>query len=227
MENRKEIIENFFRQLFRRDLRTVFKAENTPAEIMASTVDSEGWYEWKPLIGTLKLDDYKVIEQKFNIIFPKSFIEWHKAHFFLDGDCTLLRLPHSSPNEPLQEIIDIIDNDIAKDLIKLGLYPFGQEGNDAGLLIFDGRVEVMGNEFPIRFYDYDGNTEGISEIIFSSFFKLLECITYFFKEIETRKSYEIIPEFLSIDPEGAGRTGVDYWLRWAAMEKSNEEYFKE
>ncbi|MNL48038.1 hypothetical protein D3C87_1708650 [compost metagenome] len=112
---------------------------------------------------------------------------------------------------------------IAEQLIPLKLYPFGNEGNDAGPLVFDGRIDTINNEFPIRVYDHEfgGDLEGLSEIIFSSFEKLLACLTHYMTELKTRKSFEIIPDFFKIDPTGAGLTGIDYWLSWANMQKAN------
>jgi len=226
MEDTQKVIKHFYDELFEQNLKTVF-TDKTPEEMVSSAVDSEGWFSWKPIHGTLDISSYRDIERKFHVAFPKSFIEWHKLYFFLDCDCSLVRLPHSSPAEPLQEIIDNLDNDIAQELILLKIYPFGQEGNDTGPLVFDGRSSINDNEFPIRIYDYDynGGLEGLSEIIFSSFLKLLECITYFLEEVKTRKIHEIIPDFFTIDPDGAGKTGIDYWLGWITMAKENDELF--
>jgi len=167
--------------------------------------------------------------RKFKVVFPESFVEWHKMYFFYDGDCSVVRLPYSVSSKPLCEIIDTVDNDLANELIKNELYPFADEGNDGGPLVFDGRITKENNEFPIRFYDheYGGDLEGLSEVIFSSFSKLLECLTHYIKEIQTRKSFEVIPEFFQIDPEGAGKTGIDYWLGWISMERENLENFGE
>jgi len=223
-----EIINSFWTAYFNySSLSSVYIEAVTPKDMMASPVDEDGWYLWKPIKGTLVERDYYNLEQQFGIIFPKSFIEWHKQYFFLDCSCQLMGLPVSSPTEPLQQIIDNLDYSLAKDLIEAKLYPFGDEGNDAGPLVFDGRYEVKDNEYPIRVYDheYGGDLEGLSEIIFSSFPKLLECFTHYIKELENRKNFEIIPDFFHIDPEGAGKTGVDYWLGWVAMEKENEELF--
>jgi len=226
MENKKKIINGFFQRFFDQELKTVF-IDQTPKDMMASLVDNEGWYNWKPINGKLTTIDYQNVAKRFKVKFPESFIEWHRLYFFLDCDCSLVRLPYSAPNEPLQEVIDNLDNDLAENLIAFKIYPFGQEGNDMGPLVFDGRQETIENEFPIRFFDYNyyGDLEGLSEIIFSSFLKLLECITYFLKEVETRKIYDIIPDFFTIDPEGAGKTGVDYWLAQVTMFKENEEHF--
>ncbi|WP_293304476.1 SMI1/KNR4 family protein [Pedobacter sp. UBA5917] len=223
-----EIIHNFFKAYFKySDFSLGYDEEKTPKNMINSSVNQSGYYIWKPIDGTLADEDYYSIEQKFNIKFPKSFIEWHKQYFFLDCSCQLMGLPISSPTEPLQQIIDNLDYSLAKDLIDAKLYPFGDEGNDAGPLVFDGRYEVANNEYPIRVYDheYGGDLDGLSEIIFSSFTKLLECFTHYIQELKSRKNFEIIPDFFQIDPNGAGKTGIDYWLDWVAMEKENDELF--
>ncbi len=223
-----ETIDGFFKAYFNySDFLIGYDHEKTPKPMVNSTVNQNGYYEWKPINGTLTVADYSKIEQKFHVKFPESFIEWHKQYFFLDCSCQLMGLPISSPTEPLQHIIDNLDYDLAKELIDAKLYPFGDEGNDAGPLVFDGRYEVEDNEYPIRIYDheYGGDMEGLSEIIFSSFPKLLECFIHYIQELKTRKNFEIIPDFFQIDPTGAGKTGVDYWLEWVAMEKENDEMF--
>jgi hypothetical protein len=35
-----------------------------------------------------------------------QFFQWHKAYFFFDGDCSIVRPPCSNPLEPLKEIED-------------------------------------------------------------------------------------------------------------------------
>jgi len=223
-----EIIDIFFTSYFKfSSLRNVYVEGKTPKNMMATPVDEEGWYTWKPTKGTLTNRNYSQIEEKFGVKFPKSFVEWHKQYFFLDCSCQIMGLPISSPTEPLQQITDNWDYSMAQNLINSKLYPFGDEGNDTGPLVFDGRYDVENNEYPIRVYDheYGGDMDGLSEIIFSSFPKLLECFTHYIQEIASRKNFEIIPDFFHIDPTGAGKTGVDYWLNWVAMEKENDALF--
>jgi hypothetical protein len=198
--------------------RTVF-TKNSPASMMLSPTDEDGWFEWKLINGTLVESDYKKLEKEFNIQLPKSFIEWHKEFFFLDGDCSILRLPVSNPNLPLKALRDQLDWFIAEQLIPQKLYPFADEGNDTGPLVFDGRIAMKDNEFPIRVYDheYGGDPEGLSEIIFSSFGKLLECLTFFMTEVKTKTNPGIVAEFFKIDPSGAGSKGANYWQQWAGM----------
>ena len=154
-------------------------------------------------------------------------MKWHKEYFFLDADTSILRLPTSNPNLLLKDIRKNLDWFIAQQLIPQKLYPFGGEGNDIGPLVFDGRITSQNNEYPIRFYDqeFGGNLEGLGEIIFSSFEKLLECLTHYMTELKTRKNFEIIPDFFKIDPTGAGLTGIDYWLCWTNMLKADFEEF--
>ena len=159
--------------------KTVYR-ESIPEEMKASEKDNEGWIEWKPIKGTLQDSDYDEIGKSYGVLFPKSFINWHKSFFFFDGDCSILRLPYSSPTEPLKELERNLNWFIPEKLIPQRIYPFGDEGNDSGPLVFDGRIPVANNDFPVRFYDneFGGDLEGLSEIIFSSFPKLLECVTH-------------------------------------------------
>jgi hypothetical protein len=206
--------------------KTVY-TDSFPSEMKASEKDNEGWIEWKPIEGTLQESDYQKLERKFGVLFPKSFINWHKAYYFLDADCSIIRLPKSNPIRPLEDLEKNLDWFIPEQLIPHKLYPFADEGNDAGPLVFDGREPVTDNEFPIRVYDheYGGDLEGLSEIIFSSFPKLLECLTHYLIELKSRNNFEIIPDFFQIDPGGAGKSGIDYWLGWAGMQKANFEEF--
>ena len=222
----KVIIQKFFHAYWLVRPNKVAHTHKFPESMRASGIDSEGWIEWKPIPGTLAESEYHRIENTYGIQFPKSFINWHKAYFFLDGNFSILRLPESSPAQPLESIKQTLDWFIPQQLIPQKIYPFADEGNDSGPLVFDGRMPMPDNEFPIRVYDqeFGGDLNGLSEIIFSSFPKLLECITHYLTELKTRKSFDIIPDFFQIDPHG-GKTGIDYWLGWEAMQKENFEEF--
>lgn len=211
----KKLTENFFQAYFEAFSNTG-RDPQVPGEMLLSSIDEEGYYQWRLLKGTLQQEDYVKVEHKFGVKFPKSFIEWHRAYYFLEGDCSILRLPFSSPARPMRELIEFLDWPLAEVLIKQNLYPVAFVGNDTGPLVFDGRWPIPDNEFPIRVYDYDygGNPEGLSEVIFSSFPKLIECLTHYMNDIKERDRKEIIPEFFQIDPSGAGGPGIDYWLGW-------------
>ncbi|PUV24098.1 SMI1/KNR4 family protein [Sphingobacterium athyrii] len=219
-------IEQFFNAYLTRDVSSVY-TEDVPKEMMASEVNEDGWYEWKLIPGSLTDDDYKKLESEFGASLPVSFIEWHKRYFFAECDCSIARLPHSLPAQPLAEIISNLDSYIAEQLIPLGLIPFASEGNDTGPLVFDTRGSVEKNDYAIRVYDheYDGELEGLSDIIFSSFNKMLACLTHFLNETNTRKHFEVIADFYTIDPDGAGSTGRSYWDGWIEMGRANFEEF--
>ena len=219
-------IEHFFRAYWTTGMKSVY-TDKVPKEMMQSAVDKDGWYEWKLIPGNLTANDYNKIATKFKATLPDNFIEWHKHYFFADCDCSIIRLPLSLPTRPLEGIITNLDWDIPEQLIPLGLIPFADEGNDVGPLVFDTRNANDKKDFPIRVYDheYDGDLDGLSEIIFSSFDKMLECLTHFLTETKTKKRFEVIPDFYTIDPYGAGSTGKSYWASWTQMEKANFEEF--
>ncbi|WP_412465649.1 hypothetical protein [Pedobacter sp. KLB.chiD] len=78
-----EIINTFFTSYFNfSSLRGVYIEEKTPKNMMATPVDEEGWYTWKPIKGALNNNDYRRVEEKLGVKFPESFIEWHKQYFF-------------------------------------------------------------------------------------------------------------------------------------------------
>lgn len=222
-----DIINNFFNALFKINfLRAGYESNITPRNMMDSSVDKDGYYKWKPIKGTLTYADYHKVEQKFGVEFSKSFMEWHKEYFFLNCHSPVVYLPYSSPTQPLQEIIDNLDYSMAEELIAQKLYPFATDDNDIGCFVFDAREEREDNEYPIRLYDHEyggDDLDGLSEILFSSFTKLLECLTY---TMENSKAplYENLAEFIRIDPNGAGKDGIDFWLHRIAFEKENFDY---
>ena len=223
----RAIIDQFFKAYTDWAILYTAYSAKYPKEMLTSTVDRDGWVGWRLISGTLQEAQYTEIENRYHVKFPLSFISWHKAYFFLTCDCSIIRLPSSNPNQPLKEIIKNLDWYIPEKLIPQGLYPFASEGNDMGPLVFDARNAVENNEYPIRAYDHEymGSPDGLTEIIFSSFSKLLECLTHYMVEIKSRPDFEIVPEFFHIDPSGAGKTGVGYWLGWAGMQRGNFEEF--
>ncbi|MDU1889562.1 MAG: hypothetical protein E6767_02625 [Dysgonomonas sp.] len=197
-------------------LKTPFR-QGMAEEMIISGEDQDGWVEWKMIRGTLQRRDYRAIEEKYNLNFPESFMEWHMAYHFFECETPFVRLPESNPKQPLEAIAGNLD--WAALLIKQKLYPFADEGNDTGPLVFDAREAVEDNEFPIRVYDHEyiDFTKGLGPVIFSSFTKLIECMTHYFRNIGKKPKAEIIEDFFSIDPAGAGTTGVGYWKGWMGM----------
>lgn len=223
-----DIIDKFF-QVYCSDplnMRSIY-TDKVSKEIMASSAE-EGYYNWKLTLGTLTYEDYRLVEERFDAVFPDSFIEWHKRYHFAECDCSLLRLPNSLPSNPLRGITDNLNWDTAKELTFHGFTPFASEGNDTGPLVFDTRKKwgKGRKDFPIRVYEHEycGDLVGLSDVIFSSFDKLLACITHFLNA-SNKKSFEIIPDFYTIDPKGAGSTGKRYWNTWANMLRANFEEF--
>ena len=217
---------DFFAAYWRPGLTVVYTDGVSPA-MMAGPEDEEGYFAWQLAEGTLTAADYQRLEAEYQVQLPPSFVDWHRAFFFCDGDCQLVRLPASLPNEPLEEVRNELE--YGGDLISQGLYPFASDGNDAGPWVFDARWPVAGNEFPIRVYDHEylDDLNGLSEIIFSSFGKMLECLTYFLSRPETMESGEAVRAFFTIDPAGAGGPGEHYWLSyWGTSRWLNKRVYQ-
>jgi hypothetical protein len=210
-----ELIEQFFKAYWTPGMKSVY-TEKVPKEMMLSPIDKDGWYEWKLIPGTLTVNDYKKLEDKFKVKLPDHFIHWHKSYFFADCDLSIFRLPDSFPTAPLKNVADKLDWYVAEKLIPLGLIPFADEGNDTGPLVFDTRNLENENDFPIRVYDHEymGDLDGLSDIIFSSFSKMIECLTHLLNESKMKNQFDIIPDFYKIDPNGAGTTGKSYFQLW-------------
>ncbi|QEC45666.1 SMI1/KNR4 family protein [Pseudobacter ginsenosidimutans] len=220
-----DINKQFFEAFMLIDINRMLNVEECPAA-MKGGKNERGWNEWKAIPGNLSVDLYYDLEKEFNVLLPESFINWHRSHFFMNAETQILRLPISHPDQPLKHLREIWEWVIPEKLIPQKLYPFGSEGNDTGPFVFDGRKPVAHNEFPVRVYDHEyfGDLKGLSPVIFSSFTKLLECQIHFTTELnKDRNDYEIIPEFFRIDPEGAGKTGKEYWNGWAGMMKVNAD----
>lgn len=62
MEYKEKMINEFFKQFFSQELNAVFK-EQTLKDMMASNVNNEGWYNWKPINGKFNISDYENIEK--------------------------------------------------------------------------------------------------------------------------------------------------------------------
>jgi hypothetical protein len=219
------IIENFFNQFFKKEIFiATYQDGVTPKSMMNSSVDVDGYYNWKPIKGTLKEAVYEKLQTDFKVKFPKSFISWHQRYYFFGQDCSIIKLPASLPHRPLQELSFILNHEISTQLAKLKLCPFAYDKHPNRLFVFDTRTTVADQEYPIRIYEGNGSDlHGLSEVIFSSFSKLLECLTYLLEEVNNRKVHEIIPGFFCIDPKGAGASGISYWTEVVQLEKAIDD----
>ncbi len=173
------------------------------------------WKYWKSETGE---KDYQKLEEGLQIVLPDSYKQWHARYNFSKIDLPMLRIAESDPN--LASLAQEYNADLPPILAENQMYVFGDEGNDVGPLVFDGRMAVPGNEFPIRVYDHeyvDGYPEGMGKVIFSNFTKMVECLICFLEESPKNGLGNAIRSFYDIDPEGAGNEGRDYWETWIAM----------
>lgn len=174
--------------------------------------------QWRYLPSTRGEKNYSALEQELGIVLPDSYKQWHGQYDFPKIEFPMLNLFGSNRN--LSLLASEYDWDLPPLLAGNQLYIFGDEANDVGPLVFDGRDATPGNEFPIRVYDHefiDGEPEALSEIIFSSFTKMVECLLHYIKASPESGHGTSIRQFYDIDPEGAGSQGREYWDTWMAM----------
>ena len=110
-----------------------------------------------------------------------------------------------------------------------GFIPFGSEPfMDAGPVCFDTTRRLQDGDCPIVFWDHEwvGSKKEICPL-FSSMSKMLECLKFevqaeinFIYHDETdnpehlQKKKQLLSQFLSLDPTGAGETARSYWTSW-------------
>lgn len=178
-------------------------------------------WSYSPSSGIEK--DFSKLEQQFQTKFPDSFKQFYSRYNFSEIETPLLTLTGSDPD--LSSLAAEYNWDLPKLLTGNRLYVFGDGGNDIGPLVFDGREPKSGNEFPIREYDHeyiDGEPEALTEIMFSSFTKMIECLLHFLEEGSKTGYNAAIRQFYHIDPAGAGDDGRGYWTPWFAMPDESE-----
>ena len=170
---------------------------------------------WSYSLSTGIEKDFSTLERQFHTVFPDSHKQFYERYNFSEIEIPLLRLTGSDPH--LSNLATEYNWDLPKRLTDNQLYVFGDGGNDIGPLVFDGRIPKSGNEFPIRMYDHeftDGAPEALTEILFSSFTKMIECLLHYLEEGPKTGYNAAIRQFLDIDPEGAGSEGREFWPPW-------------
>ncbi len=166
-------------------------------------------------------NSYQLIESQYDIKYPSLFKEWHSFQHFHEGDLSFVRLPENPIGNTVQSIAKSLGWSFSKELTQEGIVPFAEEGNNTGPYVFDQRNATNVEDSPIRVYDYTygGELNGLSEVIFSNFKMLLECAIHYLENLGRISNSKLMIDFLHIDPNGAGYTGIEYWKSWSESYK--------
>ena len=202
----------------------------TPQEMIVRPVGhSPGWVEWKLMPCNVDLaGPFTALERQLGHSWPSSFKEWYGAFFTLDMDLSIVRLPENPSNAPLQPLEKRVAKPDPFDQAarSLGLIPFGDEAMmDAGPICFDPRGGSDPNRWPVTYWDHEwaGTDQQIGQPIFSCFEKLIECCTHYMEAAAGAKASgddllrirgTLLRSMITLDPDGAGGPGREYWTCW-------------
>ena len=153
-----DFLENYYDKLVEKKLNKVVVAPK--AMIIDNSEDEEGWIEWKPAESKITRDDIKKIEEKYNIIISKQYINYILLKQFMDIQIKEYTLYGINEFNTLEKIISLFPNNI----LSFGFFPIGHI-NDTDYLAFnnDGQVVRL---------SYDNYS--LVEILFDDFNSLIE-----------------------------------------------------
>ena len=107
---------------------------------------------------------------------------------------------------------------------------------NAGPVCFDTRHRAADGDCPVVFWDHEWvATDKEVQPMFSSCRKMFECLSlvaatdfsfiYHFDDDDSSllpQKRELLAQFLSLDPEGAGGPAREYWTCWGVMTAAPE-----
>lgn len=227
MANLDELIDRFYALNYAKGpLFTYVARGRAPADMVISGPTLSGRIEWKLVERCPGIDPaFESFEAEIGYRLPESFKLWNSRYYTLDGHAHILYLPTSPTNDPFGQLRDYFFNYRPENLSQIGLIPFGEERIGIGPLCFDTR-QTNSVDWPIRYFDHDSSSDdaiddAIGPIIFSSFYKLLECCVHYLSgpRADHWSCLERIPDFFELDPAGAGGPGREYWEAWLEDEE--------
>lgn len=188
---------------------------------------SQDWVGWQPIpsrVTDLELDS---LERETGLPFPPLYREFLKyQHFVALTEDGVRFEPHLCHNwqETLREAY--FRSWPRECILDVGLLPFGDEAlMDAGPVCFDTRRRLADGDCPVVFWDHEwvGSKKEV-QLMFSSCRKMFECLSlaaatdfsFIHPGVDGDPSLlprkrELLAKFLSLDPDGAGAAGREYW----------------
>lgn len=190
-------------------------------------LNKSGLYNWKAIPSRVKISDIKKLEKKIEHLFPPLYKDFLMHQHYIRLAEEGVRFPEHTPYNWYKTLLNLYFNSwIPERIIGVGLIPFGAESFwDAGPVCFDTRKQMGDGDCPVVFWDHEciGSEKEI-HTIFSSSQKMFQCLQFAAsKEInffyinaaepdnQLSEKEELLDQFLSIDPIGAGGPGKDYW----------------
>jgi hypothetical protein len=202
-----EVIDRFWKAfLLDPARRRIPRTQEVPPEMLEDEVLDPPWCRWRLMNGRTSRAAVKEWEESLGWRLPGVFWDWFLSKQTLQVDCGILRLACAPPATPFSDLEELLEWDLPLIRTKQ-LFPIGDEGlRNAGPVCLDLRAKA---EAPVVYWD--GWDEAVSEPIFSSFERLLEGAAFAMENPDVLRNATLLDGFLALDPEGAGRTGEEYW----------------
>ena len=185
---------------------------------------------WKPIPSTVTDADLDALEREIGLVFPPLYRDFLQYRHFVELTGPAVRFEEHMCHNWQETLRKAYFQSWPRErLLDVGLLPFGSEGMmDAGPVCFDTRGRMPDGDCPVVFLDHEwARTDKEIRLMFSSSRKMFECLTFVAgtdlgflhrhgaddQALLTLKQ-ELLSQFLSIDPDGAGGPAREYWTCW-------------
>jgi hypothetical protein len=204
---------------------------NLPEAMRDDAIPPSGdWIGWKAIPSTATDAELNELERETGLAFPPLYRDFLKYRHFVDLTEVGVRFERHLPNDWVKALREAYFRSWPRErILDVGLLPFGSESQmDAGPVCFDSNQRKADGDCPVVVWDHEwiGSEKEVCPL-FSSSAKMFECLAIvagndvnmvYHEESDDpallAKKRELLGQFLSLDPEGAGGPAREYWTCW-------------
>ena len=194
---------------------------------------SKDWFGWKAIPSTVTSADLDALEEETGLAFPPLYRDFLRYRHFVELTATGVSFERHLGHDWRETLRKAYFRSWPREcILDVGLLPIGSESfMDAGPVCFDTRHRMADEDCPVVFWDHEW--EGTAKEVrpmFSSGCKMFECLAldaaadfsfvYHSDKDDASllpKKRELLAQFLSLDPGGAGGPARDYWTSWGVQ----------
>ena len=191
---------------------------------------SGDWVGWKPIPSTVTDADLDSLERETGLAFPPLYRDFLQYRHFVRLTEAGVRFERHLCHEWRERLRKAyFQSWLRERILDVGLLPFGAEAlMDAGPVCFDTRRRLPDGDCPVVIWDHEWvDTAREVRPMFSSCRKMFECLSlaaatdlnFIYHGDDDDPSQlpqkrELLAQFLSLDPDGAGGAAREYWTCW-------------
>ena len=202
-----------------------------PDQMRDSSISpSNDWVGWRAIPSTVTDADLAALEHETGLAFPPFYRDFLQYRHFVTLMAVGLRFKRHLCHDWRETLRAAYFRSWPRErIVDAGLLPFGSETlMDAGPVCFDTRQRIADGDCPIVFWDHEWvGTDKEVQPMFSSSRRMFEClalaastdVNFVYHDDDDDSSLlprkrELLAQFLSLDPEGAGGPAREYWTSW-------------